>query len=646
MTVEQFEILERAPYADAQPFGEAGPYELIRGRLHYAVDPQDPHNAEIIDLALAPRDHDGCVRFWGEIVLLQPLDASRGNGALLIDVPNRGRPLAPGFFNRAPREAALTDALHPGDSFLFRRGFAVASVAWQWNTPQQPGLLRFAAPDAAAGRDAPLPGRAYADLRPNYDAPSWPIEHLGQPGYPAADVDDPAAQLFVRDYEDQEPQQIPRERWRFAAIGEGGAARPSAGSILLEGGFAAGKIYEVVYRAANAPVVGAGLLAFRDAARFLRNWERPAGQPAERVIAYGASQSGRFLRHLLYLGLNRDPQSGGRVFDGMHIHIAGAIRGEFNHRYAQPSQLFSASFAHRFPFADTILSDPLTGQRDGLLKRSDEQGATPRIIATNTSWEYWRGDASLLHIDPTPAGGPRDLPPHPLVRHYHLTGTQHGSGTLPQTDTFEISGDRAALGFNVVDYSPLTRAALVHLDRWIAEGVEPPPSAHPRLDDGTAVSRADVLRRFAERGLARLDPERLSRIRTIDLGPTANDGVGEYPSREGAEYAAFVSDVDADWNETAGVRLPDLTSPVGSHSGWNPRHPDNGAPELAAHFVGFTTFWPRDDIIRRYGGRESYERRVAADAKTLVAAGRILAEDERLVVENALARYDAAVATE
>ena len=132
-----------------------------------------------------------------------------------------------------------------------------------------------------------------------------------------------------------------------------------------------------------------------------------------------------------------------------------------------------------------------------MLKRSDEQGVTPRIVATNTSWEYWRGDASLLRIDPLGPDGPRDLPEHPLVRHYHLSGTQHGSGALPQTDTFEIGEERGGHGFNVVDYSPLTRAALVHLDRWIADGTEPPPSAHPRIADGTAVSRAEVLEHFA-----------------------------------------------------------------------------------------------------------------------------------------------------
>ena len=383
MSVERFEVLERKAYAEGRSFGETGAYELVRGRLHYAVDPAAPDAALITDLSRAPRGADGCVRFSGDLVLVQPVDAAKGNGALLIDVPNRGRPLAPGFFNRAPRAESLADPLHPGDGFLFRRGFAVASVAWQWNTPRLEGILRFDAPDAAAG-GSPLPGQAYADLRPNRDAASWPISHLGQPGYPSADGGDPTARLFARDYEDAEPTEIPRERWRFAAVDQDGVERPSAHDVLLEGGFRAGKIYELVYAAANAPVVGAGLLAFRDAARFLRGWE----QPRERLIAYGASQSGRFLRHLLYLGLNQNPEGGGRVFDGMHIHIAGGIRGEFNHRYAQPSQLFSASFAPPLP----VRRHDHQRSADGAARRSAEAQRRAGSDAAH------RGDQHLLGV--------------------------------------------------------------------------------------------------------------------------------------------------------------------------------------------------------------------------------------------------------
>ena len=189
------------------------------------------------------------------------------------------------------------------------------------------------------------------------------------------------------------------------------------------------------------------------------------------------------------------------------------------------------------------------------------------------------------------------------------------SGAKRSTIADAVSPRAAAHGFNVVDYSPLTRAALVHLDRWIADGTQPPPSAHPRIADGTAVSRAKVLEHFAARGPVTLDPERLSRVRTIDLGPDAARGVGRYPSIEGAEYPAYVSAIDADGNELAGVRLPDISSPVATHTGWNPRHESNGAPGLASHFVGISHFWSPEKITRRYPTRDAYEQCVSADAQ-------------------------------
>ena len=130
MSIERFEITSRTPYADGQAFGDAGPFELIRATARYAVNPLLEDHQRITDLDRAPRGSDGCVRFSGDLVLIRPLDPSAGNGALVIDVPNRGRSLLPGSLNRTPQESSLTDPLHPGDGFLFRHGFSVSSVAW------------------------------------------------------------------------------------------------------------------------------------------------------------------------------------------------------------------------------------------------------------------------------------------------------------------------------------------------------------------------------------------------------------------------------------------------------------------------------------------------------------------------------------
>ena len=627
MSVERIDITHQGPYADGREFGGHGQFELIRARLRYAVNPMLEDHRRITDLECANRGADGCVRFSGDLVLMRPVNPSAGNGAMVIDVPNRGRSLLPGALNRTPPEFTLTDPLHPGDGFLFSQGYSVASVAWQWNTPDMDTLLDFEAPEALGLDGASISGEAITDLRPSDAVASMPIEHLNQPGYPVSEADQGRARLYVLDYEDDEPREIPRDRWRFARQTNDGVV-PSARDVWIEDGFTPGKIYEVVYPTDRSPVVGTGLLAFRDAALFLRNWQRSY----ERVHGFGISQSGRFLRHLLYLGLNRDPDAPTeRVFDGMHIHVAGGIRGEFNRRFGQPSQLFLGGPVHEFPHADIVREDAIAGATDGLLKRSDEQGVTPKIVKTNTSWEYWRGDASLIDIDPVSG---EDIPQHPNSRHYLLACTQHGAGQAEPMDSFFLTGDRSMYRHNAVDQTPLMRAALVNLDRWAAGESEAPPSNVPSLTNGTAATRDDVLAQVGDR-LTTPDPDRLSRVRTVDWSTL--------PPEEGEEYQGYVSAIDEHGNEIAGLRLPDMTQPLGLHTGWNPRHPDTGGEDLTSHFVGLTQWFDRDEILARYGDKESYLSRVRSDAEALAADNLILADDIDLVVANCAERWDVAV---
>ena len=95
-------------------------------------------------------------------------------------------------------------------------------------------------------------------------------------------------------------------------------------------------------------------------------------------MLFGVSQSGRFLRHLLYLGLDEDEQ-GRLVFDAVLPHVAGGRRGEFNLRFGQPSVNAQSAAGSLFPFADEPQTDPVTGQRDGLLAAHRRSvGAGPR----------------------------------------------------------------------------------------------------------------------------------------------------------------------------------------------------------------------------------------------------------------------------
>jgi hypothetical protein len=358
-------------------------------------------------------------------------------------------------------------------------------------------------------------------------------------------------------------------------------------------------------------------------------------------------------RHFLSLGLNRC-EDGSRAYDGFHVHVAGARRGAFNHRFAQPSNQTTPLWGHVFPFADVATSDPLTGSTGGLLDRQVTTGDLPKIISTDSAAEYWRGDAALAHIDAT---GRRDLPEHPSTRRYLFAGVQHTPGYPGQSRTNPGTGTIARYRLNVLDYLPLHRAALVNLDRWITEGVEPPPSRHPRISDATAVERKEVLATFARLpDFEPPEPQRLPFVRTVDMGGDEATGIGRYPAREGAFYPALVSAVDGDGNETGGIRLPDITVPVGTHAGWNPRDPVTGSPEQIVAMNGLTLWFapdeatraarrdPRRSLAERYRDEADYAAKVRAAAVRLAAERYLLEEDVDRVVEAAVVRYRAAIA--
>jgi hypothetical protein len=662
VAVERLEIARRGPFAAGTAFGPAGAYERLDGTVRFAVDPLHPANAGIVDLALARRDPDGRVRFRADFCLLQPEDPRRGSGRLLVDVPNRGNKVAVRLLNRARPDATPTAGIDPGDGFLMRHGWSVAWCGWQWDVPHDPALLGLEAPpvplDGGPG-GRPLEGNAVVEIQPDAPGRDHLLANRAHRPYPAADTADGAAVMTVRDWPGGPRTVIPRARWRFARQ-EGDAVLPDATRLWLEDGFDAGRVYEVVYRPALAVVVGAGLLAVRDFAAALRNGAPADGNPCagrvRRAYAFGVSQTGRFLRHFLYLGLNRD-ESGRAVFDGLLPHVAGARRGEFNHRFAQPSAQAVPGFGHLFPFAFDDQTDPLSGPAgpaDGLLRRQRAAGAVPRIVATNTAAEYWRGDASLLHTDVL---GETDAEPPPEVRVYLFAGTQHGPGTLPPApgDAAVGPGGGGTHVANAVDYAPLLRAALTNLDRWVSDGVAPPASVFPRLADGTAVPGREVLRRLREAaipGMTLPDPALLPALRRYDLGPDAARGVGRYPAVAGEAYPTYVSAVDGDGNEVGGIRLPDLTVPLATSTGWNPRHPDSGGPGQLVNMQGSTVPLPptagarrasgdpRPSIAERYPDRATYLQRVRRAADALVGDGYLLVEDVATVVAAAGARYD------
>ena len=310
------------------------------------------------------------------------------------------------------------------------------------------------------------------------------------------------------------------------------------------------------------------------------------------------------------------------------------------------------------PFADEPQTDPGSGRREGLLDRLRAAGCVPKILYTDTSAEYWRGDAGLAHADlEARAETPGDVEPPAEVRRYLFAGTQHGPGVLPFTNR-SMFGSRGANRFNAVDYRPLLRAALENLRVWIEEGVEPPPSAFPRGREGTSARREEVLGALAAiPGFALPRADRLPSLAPMDLGEHADRGVPALPARfAGKPYPTPVSTVDSDGNERGGIRMPDVSVPVATHSGFNPRHPEGGGEGQILEYLGATvpfprtaseraaTSDPRPSIAERYPSRDAYLAEVRVAAERLVASRYLLAGDVALCVTLARERFDAVAA--
>jgi hypothetical protein len=637
MAVTAFEIATRVPVLDGRPFGAAGAYEKLAGTLRFAADPAAPVNRAIADLDRAERNAAGRVEFWADFYVLKPVDMARGNGALLLDSPNRGRKVALGMLNSAARANDPVTAADFGNGFLMRHGFTVAWVGWQQDVPRQDNMMSLGGP-----RVRGVSGRVRCEFRPNVATEVLPLADRYHIPHPVADVDDPEAALTVREHAGAPAVAIPRARWRF----------PDPAHVRLEGGFAPGHLYDCYYRAGDPPVAGLAFLAFRDSAAFLRFGAAP-GNPCAgglaRAYAFGVSQSGRFLRHLLHLALNED-EAGRDVFDVVIPHVAGARRGEFNLRFGQPSLNAYHSVGSLFPFTDGEQLDPVTGQRGALLGRLTGAGRRPKVVTINTAAEYWRGDGSLVHTD---VEARADAPEAPGTRFYLLAGAQHTpSLTIPPAREDANTGGRALQRFDVLDYAPLLRACLVAVDRWARDGVEPPPSAVPRVADGTAVPHETTAGVFRAIPGVRF-PDRIERPVRLDFGPDVERGVAsELPPKVGAPYATVVSAVDADGNDRAGLRGPELLVPLATLTGWNLRHPDQGAPGDLIAMQGSTLPFPRTaeeraqrgdpraSIAERYASRAAYLQQVRDAATGLVAHRHLLDEDVDAVVERAGRLWD------
>jgi Alpha/beta hydrolase domain len=633
MAITKLSATAVEPFADGREFGEAGPYLRIYGVAKGELDPAAPENAVIVDLDKAERNAHGRIEYEADFFILRPEDPGRGSGMLVYDVTNRGRKIILGRLDEAGAEADNNNprtARDAGIGFTLSRGYALVWSGWDATAPRANNGMTARLP-AALEDGKPMIRR----IRDEFHIGTRALGKgdLVRLNYPAVSTDPRTARLTVRERESGARIEIPHDAWEF--VDQRTIRLLPTGTL-----FDPFKIYEIWYEATGSKVSGVGFAATRDLVSFLRyqSVDRDGtpnpliakgseGSSITHALAFGVSQSGRFLRHFLELGMNDDGR-GRRVFDGVLTHVAGAGKVFANHSFAMPGRtatqhedrLYPENW---FPFGNAVATDPFANRSGSLLKG---RATDPVMIEVNTSTEYWQKGASLVHTDPT---GRHDAELPPNCRVYMIAGTQHGGG--PGTDP---SPGPCVNPRNPHSASPALRALFVVLEEWVKTAVAPPPSRVPRVSHGTAVGAAAV---------------KMPAVPGFALAPGANrisapvDWV-DPPARLDNFYGTLVCAVDADGNEIAGVRLPPIAVPLGTYTGWNAYRAQpcelcdrDGSliPFARTRHEREAAGDPRPSLEERYGSHEAYVAKIKEAAEALVADRLLLPSDAAAYVHGA-----------
>lgn len=589
-----------------------------------------------------------------DLMILKPADLASGNRRLLYDVNNRGNTRVLRDFNDAPETVTNSGGNNPssledaGNGFLMRQGYTIVWSGWQGDILPIQHRLTMRLP-VAQDDGSDITGTVRTELLT--ELPQMVCLPLSgndyTMSYAAASLDTSTATLTCREHESDPRQPIAPDAWQFAEIDASGQVRPSDTHCYVPEGFKPGWLYELIYTAKQPPVMGLGFVGVRDLISFFRHDEADdQGAPnpllgMEKAYAWGISQSGRFLREFVYRGYNADAQ-GRRVFEAVSPHVSGAGRVTLNYRFAHPGRYPRQHNDHlyasdQFPFAYAVITDPLTGKTDGILKRPDTD---PLVIHTQASAEYWERRGSLVHTDS--AGN--DLPEHDRARVYLFASGPHVPHPSPNPSELRHAYDKSML-----KTTSLLRALLVAMDAWATEGTPPPPSLVPKQADASAVTAEAVQRRFPAIPEV-VFPSSHNPLYVQDFGPEVEQGIfAKQPPEEdkAREYAVLVPQIDADGLEIPGVRTPDIEAPLCTYTGWNLRPPDAAGKDQAG-IMGSEFPLPRTEaerearhdprlsIAARYGSKAHYVRQVAIAAQSLVAQRLLLDEDADRYVKAAM----------
>lgn len=666
--VTRIVIDETRPLPAAESGGLAS--EQVAGRAFGELDPTSPANAIVNDLQLA-RDADGKVRYIATFVITKPVDLARASGLMWHEVPNRGIRRPNVVAERANGDVDLTSAWQ-GDNAGATAVRATAGVA-------QPHWLKL--PIARMADGSPVTGDVLGRIVNRAGPNSQPLIVQTNPvPYKPVSLDTREARLVSRVAESTRGEVIGETAiaptdWAWAKCD---AANPFPGTpdptqICLKNGFDAGKLYQVVFKSADAYVLGVGFAAWRDVGMFFKTARaddagtpNPVAGAVTHSIGRGVSQSGNFLRGWLHLGFNRD-EAQRQVHDGLWPIIAGR-RIALNFRWAQPDgvlELYQAGSEGPqwwLPHPDPVRGVPAAG----LLDRCTATRTCPKIIEHFGAAEVW-----ALKLTPEWVGtdARADLPLPPNVRRYYIAASNHGGGAggfdssvpgvgLPTTGAV-CPGNNYGTGVlpaNPMPHTETVNALRVHFRNWVMRGIEPPPSQWPTLAAGTLVPANKFAMGFPTLPQLRStipEADFIMPVLDYDWGPqfVAIDGSGVAsnavpPIRQVLPMLA--PKVDADGNELGGVPVVLRDAPLGTYVGWNitaggarPFHQGQicnyvggMVPFAKARAERLASGDPRLSLEERYATHEGYVSAVRKAADRALAAKFLLPDDaERLVRE-------------
>lgn len=639
--ITRFEILElESPTFEGRVFGDVGQYEKIFAVAYAEVDPQDPRNARITDIELAPLNANGMVEISADVHIIKPIDMERGNRRLFYGLNNRGNK---GIGVQGNNPTLATDA----DSAFMKRGYTLVWSGWEDESFRPPGNHRVVArlPVARNPDGSSIVGEAIYEV-------SFDVERGNEFGLTSADggagrgmkyrpatLDPSKVRMLVRNNSRfvggplVERVEVPHGVWTW--VDEGTVRIDRSHAFLAP--YDAGAAFEFIYLAKDPVVLGLGFAAVRDVVSFLRHdasSTNPLQGGIDYAFAHGRSQSGRWLRTFIYYGFNEDLQSR-KVFEGIMPVVAGAHRIALDERWGDTdatgrSYMRDTGGKMEFPFTYEVRVDPVTGARDGLFVHCEKNDTCPHVMQVDHGAEGWLKALNLLTQDG--AGNDIELPEN--VRLYYMSSTPHSSG--PDAPVGGGRGYRCQHPSNPAYSGAFERALVITLDQWATEGVAPPPSEYAKVSDGTL---APPLPQSAM-GFPEIPGVNYTGFHI----PLAVRDKSRLPHRwiSGTEYVVMVPKTDEDGNDIAGIRPVEVAVPLATYTGWDLRSApfaENEDCEGGGQFIPFPTTRqerletgdPRLSIEERYEDFEDYRNQVARYVNELMERRLVLPEDEAML---------------